>query len=265
MLFRSKKKRVHSSIAVDSKRILSPESPFAITEAYRALYTNVLYLPIESKCKKLAVVSAVSGEGKTTVSLNLAYTIATNSSDSKVLIIDADMRKPRIARLLGYGAKKLSGLSEYLAGIDDTPALLETKFDNLFFLSSVAINGNSPALLSTSRMKSLMEYIEERFDYIIFDTPPVSVVSDALLLNDYVNGYIMVVKSEFSDFNTVSEAISRFEASEAKVLGMVMTAHNMKSVDGRSGTYSRYGKKYGYSYSYGYSTDVNNNDEESEA
>ena len=261
-MFRSKKKRVHSSIEVDSKRILSTESPFAVTEAYRALYTNILYLPIESKCKKLAIVSAVPGEGKTTVSLNLAYTIAANSSDSKILIIDADMRKPRISRLLGYGGKKLSGLSEYLAGIDETPCLLETKYTNLFFLSSGAINANSPALLSTSRMKSLMDYLEERFDYIIIDTPPVTVVSDAMLLNDYVNGYIMVVKSEFSDYNTASEAISRFEASEAKIFGIVMTAHNVKSSDGRNGKYSRYGKKYGYSYAYEYSSHESDTDEE---
>ena len=156
-----KKNRVHSSIATDSKRILKEDTPFAITEAYRALYTNILYLPIESKCKKIAVFSAVPGEGKTTVSINLAYTIAANSTESKVLIIDADMRKPRVASLLGLSGKKMSGLSEYLAGIDDTPALVSTKYDNLYFLPSGAVNANSPALLSTAKMKKLLEILEE--------------------------------------------------------------------------------------------------------
>ena len=258
-MFHFKKKRAHSSVANDSKRILSPESPFAITESYRALYTNILYLPIESKCKKLAVVSAIPGEGKTTVSINLAYTIASNSAESRVVIIDADMRKPRISRLIGFNGKKMSGLSEYLAGIDAEPTLLPTKYDNLKFLSSGAVNANSPALLSTGRMKTLMSYLEENFDYIIFDTPPVTVVSDALMLNDYVDGYIMAVQSEFSDYNSVSEALSRFEASESRVFGFVMTAHNMKNADGRRVGHSKYGKK--YSYNYYYSSDENNADE----
>ena len=233
-----KKNRVHSSIATDSKRILKEDTPFAITEAYRALYTNILYLPIESKCKKIAVFSAVPGEGKTTVSINLAYTIAANSTESKVLIIDADMRKPRVASLLGLSGKKMSGLSEYLAGIDDTPALVSTKYDNLYFLPSGAVNANSPALLSTAKMKKLLEILEDEFDFIIFDTPPINVVSDALMLSDYVDGYIMAVKSEFSDYNSISDAIARFEASDAKLFGFVLNAYSFKSSK-RSGKYYR--------------------------
>lgn len=258
-----KKGKVHNSISTDSKRILKEDTPFAITEAYRALYTNILYLPIESKTKKIAVFSAVPGEGKTTVSVNLAYTIAANSTESKVIIIDADMRKPRVASLIGYSGKKLSGLSEYLAGIDETPSVVSTKYDNLSFLPSGAVNANSPALLSTGRMKKLIETLEEEYDFIIFDTPPINVVSDALMLSDYVDGYIMSVKSEFSDYNSISDAIARFEASEAKLFGFVLNAYSFKSSK-RNGKYYRYGKKYGQGYGYGYGYGYSDNENKDE-
>ena len=258
-MFHLRKRRVHSSIATDSKRILTDDTPFAITEAYRALYTNILYLPIESRTKKIAVFSAVPGEGKTTVSINLAYTIAANSTESKVIIIDADMRKPRVASLIGYSGKKMSGLSEFLAGIDETPSVVPTKYDNLAFLPSGAVNANSPALLSTARMKNLIEILENEYDFIIFDTPPINVVSDALMLSDYVDGYIMSVKSDFSDYNSISDAIARFEASEAKIFGFVLNAYNFKSAK-TSGKYYKYGKRYSYGYGYGYS-DYENKDE----
>ena len=262
-LFKSKKKRAHNSITVDSKRILSDDTPFAITEAYRALYTNILYLPIESKTKKIAVFSAIPGEGKTTVSINLAYALASNSVESKVLLVDADMRKPRVANLIGFKGKKLPGLSEYLAGIDAKPSFVPTKYNNLSFLPSGTVNANSPALLSTGRMKSLMEELESQFDYIIFDTPPVNVVSDALLLNDYIDGYIMAVQSEYSDYNSVSEAIAKFESSDGKIFGIVLSAYNMKTAE-VGGKYYRYGNKYGYGYGYGYGDSESKENDEAE-
>ena len=256
-LFKTRKRRAHSSIAIDSKRILSDDTPFAITEAYRALYTNILYLPIESKTKKIAVFSAIPGEGKTTVSINMSYALASNSVESRVLLIDADMRKPRVANLIGYKGKKLSGLSEYLAGIDEKPTIVPTKYSNLSFLPSGAVNANSPALLSTGRMKSLMEELESQYDYIIFDTPPVNVVSDALLLSDYIDGYVMAVQSEYSDYNSVSDAIARFEASDSKIFGIILTAYNMKTAEVG-------GKYYGYSYGYGYGYGNDNTEDNEE-
>ena len=116
----------HSSVETDSQRILSDATPFAIREAYRSFYTNVLYLPIEDKCKKIVITSAFPGEGKTSVSINLAYTIAINSPESKILIIDADMRSPRVIELLSLNDKKRRGLSEYLAGIDENSLLQAT-------------------------------------------------------------------------------------------------------------------------------------------
>ena len=260
MIFKSRKKiNPHNSTDTDRKRILSADTPFAITEAYRSLYTNILYLPIEKKTKNIAVFSAVPGEGKTTVSINLAYTIAANSSEARVVIVDADMRKPRVAKLMGYHVKKASGLSEYLAGIDDKVNYIDTKYDNLKFVCSGAVNANSPALLSSGRMKNFIAELENNFDYIIFDTPPVNLVSDSLMLSDYVDGYIMAVKSEFSDYNAVSEAIGRIESSESKIFGFVLTSYNLKSAAKRGNRFYKY--TYKYSYTYGYDN-VNQNEED---
>jgi capsular exopolysaccharide synthesis family protein len=186
MLFFNRKKNIqsHAATELDSKRILSKDTPFAVREAYRTLYTNILYLPIDSACKTFAVTSAFPGEGKTSISINLAYSIATNSVDSRILIIDADMRSPRVCDLLAIKKRGVHGLSEYLAGIDAEPNIISTIHDNLFLLPAGAESVNTPGLLCSKRMASLMELCKGKFDYIIFDTPPVNIVSDAILLKD---------------------------------------------------------------------------------
>ena len=93
-------KKAHSNDKVDELRLIDENTPFAITEAFRALYTKILYLPIEDKCRKIALTSAFSGEGKTYISINLAITLAKSSENKRVLLVDADMRKPRVARIL---------------------------------------------------------------------------------------------------------------------------------------------------------------------
>ena len=249
----------HSSIEADSQRIICDSTPFAIKEAYRSFYTNVLYLPIEDKCKKIVITSAFPGEGKTSVSINLAYTIAINSPESKVLIIDADMRSPRVIELIGSDNKKCHGLSEYLAGIDNEPNFVDSIHSNLKILFSGAQNPNTPGLIASTRMKTLMEECSERFDYVIIDTPPVNIVSDAIMLNDYVNGYILVCRADYSDINSLSDAIDNLSAADATILGTLLSSYNAKSSKrygkyGKYGRYGRYGKygKYGrYSTEYG--------------
>ena len=255
-LFKKKKAdSFHSDSVVDARRILNDSTPFAIKEAYRSLYSNVLYLPIESKCKKLAITSAYPGEGKTSISINLAYTIAANSPESRVLIVDADMRSPRVSELIGKESHGVHGLSEYLAGIDATPNYQGTVYANLMFLSSGASNSNTPGLISGSRMGALIADIDERFDYVIFDTPPVNVVADAVLLADRIDGYLLATRADFSDTKSVAEAVNKLEAASAVIHGIVLCAYNAKSGSGygkggRYGKYGKYGKyaKYGSYY-----------------
>ena len=94
--------------------------PFAVLEAYKSLYTNIVYSGIESNCKKIAITSAVPSEGKSTIASNLACTIAQNSDKSRVLLIDADLRAPAICDIFSADSS-VHGLSEYLAGVDTEP------------------------------------------------------------------------------------------------------------------------------------------------
>lgn len=232
------KKVVHDNDVNDSLRIVSEDSPFAIKEAYKTLYTNILYLNIEDKCKKIAMTSAVSGEGKTVASTNLAVTLAQNSTDCKVLLIDTDMRQPRVSALLGID-KDTHGLSEYLAGIDETPNLIFVPDKKLTVLTSGANNVNPTKLIGSKRMANLIRSLEEQFDYIIIDTPPVNIVSDAILLHENVNGYVIVTRSDYSDVKSVGEAVSRLEQINAEIFGIVLTSVKLKTMG-----YSKHGGRY---------------------
>ncbi len=236
----------HSSIDQDIMRVLGDSTPFAVKEAYRSLYTNIRYLPIEDKCKKIAITSAFPGEGKTSVSVNLAYSLAINSSESRILLIDADMRSPRVADLLGIEVDGLHGLSEFLAGIDNTPNVVKTVHPNLSFLSSGGSNANTPGLLSSSLMNKLLEFCNENYDYVIIDTPPVTVVSDAVLLAGFVSGFIVATRADYSTTNSLTDAIDMLSAADANILGTVLCSYNSKGAAyGRKrgyGKYSRYSK-----------------------
>ncbi len=232
----------HSNILADARRIINDETPFAVKEAYRTLYTNLMYLPFESSCKKIVFTSAYPGEGKTSVSINTAYTIANTSPEVRVLLIDADMRSPRVAQLLGIDSGDKHGLSEFLAGIDETPNLIETIYPNLSLLTSGAESVNTPALLASSKVEKLVQYCEANYDYVIIDTPPINVVSDAIFLSGHVDGYIIVTRADYSDINSVSEAVDKLLKVDANVLGSVLCSLDTKRLSsyGKNGNYAKY-------------------------
>ena len=220
--------------------IVTRATPFPIREAFRTLYTDVLYLNIEDKCKKIAITSAVPSEGKTTVATNLAITIAQNAEDKRVLLIDTDMRKPRVSRLLGIN-KMTHGLSEFLAGIDDAPNFINIPQYRITVLSSGGTNKNPTQLVSSKRMEELIKFCEQYFDYIIIDTPPISVVSDAILLHDKINGYILTVRSDYSNINDLSECVDRLKRNDTEIFGIVLTSYSLKGKNKKyGGAYSKY-------------------------
>ncbi len=229
---------VHDKDVNDSLRIINEKSPFAVKEAFKALYTNVLYLNIEDKCKKIAVTSAVSGEGKTFVSTNLAITLAQNATESRVLLIDTDMRQPRVSKLLELD-RSSHGLSEYLAGIDDVPNFIHLEDKKLTVLTAGANNANPTKLIGSKRMADLIAACENEFDYVIIDTPPVNIVSDAILLNENINGYIIATRADYSDVKSVSEAVARLNQINAEIYGIVLASVNLKT-----GGYGKYSGKY---------------------
>ena len=241
-MFRLRKRKVaHSLVKEDVQRILNEDTPFAISESFRMLHTNVLYLPIEDKCKKIAITSPISGEGKSYISVNLSITLATNSN-KKILLIDMDMRVPRTRKLLRdrlLDPEQANGLSEYLAGIDESPCISKTNIDNFDVLLSGMETSNPIGLINSSRMNSLINQLSEKYDYIIFDTPPTNIVTDALLILDKVNGYILTSRANYSNVNVLNATIESIKSVGGEVFGVVLTGANSKNYSKSKYRYSK--------------------------
>lgn len=231
----------------DQKRILGKRLSFAASEAYKLLRTNLMFsMADEGKCKVIGVTSALQGEGKSTTSINTAYTLA--ETGKKVLLIEGDMRLPVAAKLLQL--KTEFGLSHVLAGICEPKDAISVSvaLKNLNVLAAGEIPPNPSELLTSERMKSLITGLSEIYDYIIIDLPPITVVSDGLAISDLLSGMIIVVRQDYCDQRSLAETMRQMEFLNVKVLGFVM---NCSEVSKKS--YKKYGKGYGYGYGYSYS------------
>lgn len=241
---------VSGGIEEERKYILSSGSDFFIREAYKTLRTNVVYALAEEEknCKVIIVTSAMQSEGKSITAVNLAISFA--EMNNRVLLVDCDLRRPKLSRLLELSAKV--GLSNVLI----KPEMLEqaiqtTKVANLDVLPTGDVPPNPSELLGSSRMHKLLESMRERYDYIILDTSPVNIVTDACVLVPESSGVLFVVRANRSERDAVAHAVDQLEYSKAKMLGFVL--------NGAGGDFGRYGKyrygkykKYGYGHRYGY-------------
>lgn len=233
-----KRNEVQDLSGVRQNVILNENTPFPVSEAFRMARTNIFYLPTEKPCKKFVVTSAIASEGKSTCGVNLSITLA--QAGKKVLLIEADIRRPRVARYLGMVRHK--GLSEYLAGLcDDINILRNTRIGVDVILSGTP-SSLAAELLETSRIDKLLSSLENEYDYIIIDTPPVNVVTDSTVLSSKVDGYILVMRAGMSDINEVKAAMGALEQVNAKILGLIVT--NIDPKLETYGKYSRYGQYY---------------------
>ena len=229
------------------KKILNPESPFVVKEAYSAIRTNLLFMQKGEKCPVFVVTSPTANNGKTINSINLAISFA--QMGKKTLLIDSDMRNPTIHRMFSIPVK--NGLSEILAGLTDNITVSKTDIDNLSVLTGGKIPPNPAELVSSSRMDKLLEFVKEHYDCVFIDTPPVNLVTDATVFAQKTTGYIMIVKSGTTDISEVRTAVSNLESIGGNILGFILN----DVYSGKHGYYSYYKKydyKYKYSYGYGY-------------
>ena len=234
--------------------LLNSETPFAIAEAYRSTRTNLRFVSAPDGCNIIATTSSIPREGKTITCMNLAISLAENNH--RVLLIDADMRKPQIAA--AFGLNKHPGLSDLLAGfvkISQNPELCrqKTHVKNLDVIAAKT-PPNPAELLASNKMKVLLEKLSAEYDYIMIDTPPALVVTDALVIKPYVYGYVVVVRSGYSRQEHIKEIVQKFELAEAKICGVILNARRAKGVNyGKYGKYGKYGRygRYGRYGSYG--------------
>lgn len=222
------------------KNVINDDAPFIITEAYKMARTNLIFSLSTSNKKVVIYTSANPGEGKSTTCVNMAITLA--NTDSKVLLIDADMRKPTIHKLLKV--KNPIGLSSIISGQAPVrEALNEGVRKNLDVIVAGPIPPNPSELLSSPTMATAIELLEQQYDYICIDTPPINVVSDALLLNPLASGIVFIVRENSTSHPALQNALENIKMTNGKVLGFMKVSCN---IEGKSG-----GKKpYSYNYEY---------------
>lgn len=201
------------------RQILNKNSNFVIQEAYKSLRTNIRFYVSGKECKKLCITSGAAGEGKSITLLNLAISIG--ETGKKVLLIDADLRRPALARLLVE--KATPGLSNVLVDqVDVKEAIRKDMYPNLDVLLSGEIPPNPSELIGSEKMQEMIETLSSQYDYILVDTPPVGVVSDTCLVANFLDGVILLVWQGRSRRDSVKKAVSNLQLTGAKILGYVL-------------------------------------------
>lgn len=229
---------------------IGEELSFAAAEAYKLLRTNIQFaLPDEQRCRVVGVTSSFSGEGKSTTAVNLGYMLA--EAGERVLLIEADMRLPRLARRMGMPPSP--GLSNVLAGLCNVNDVLRVSNlqEQLFFLSAGDIPPNPSELLGSKAIGTLMQVLAESFDFIILDLPPMGEVTDALVASKLTDGMVVVVRQKYAERRALADTMRQLKYANAKVLGFVMTCSETQAK----------GKYYKKGYGYGYTTPQPGTDE----
>jgi capsular exopolysaccharide synthesis family protein len=223
----------------------------SIAESFRTIRTNLQYLNAgnEEKCIVINVSSTVSGEGKTFCAANLASIFA--MSEKKTLIMGVDLRKPKLHKEFGITNNK--GLTTYLIGKDKLEDVIyKTVVENLEFMPAGPVPPNPAEMIDTQKMADLMAHLKTLYDFIIVDTPPVALVTDALLLNKFACVNIFVVRQNYSSKSVLKFVNDLFTEKDMKALSILINDVKVPSYYGyRTGYGYRYGG-YGYSYGYGY-------------
>lgn len=199
--------------------VLNQRSPFALQEAYKTLRTNIRFFLRGNGCKKICITSSNSGEGKSITLLNLAISFA--ETGKKVLLVDADLRRPAVARLLGE--KATPGLSNILAELcNEDEAVRRELYPNLDVIFSGDVPPNPSELLSSERMQTFVENMSVRYDYILVDTPPVNVVSDSCVVANLMDGVLLLARQGRTRKDSVKKAVAHLQLTGANILGYVL-------------------------------------------
>lgn len=220
-------KKKENNLATPNKKI-GAMLPFGAKEAYNLLRTNISFSLTKNKERGniIGVVSAEPQDGKSFTSVNLSYYLA--NDDNKVILLDGDLRKPTIDKY--FEIDSVPGLSEVLIDPDlDLPIRKSGIHDDLDVIASGTIPPNPTKLLSSNEMKSLLDKLASKYDYVVIDLPPVNVVSDSLGASKFFDGIIIVTRHGKTRKKDLSEAIRQLRFVDAKILGIVYNGYSHSS------------------------------------
>lgn len=242
--YESKNKTFKAKIRKSNKSLLltEPVIGFYFKEAFNRIKVKIEYLSEKKDCKTYLVTSVEENEGKTTIAANIALSLAQNNH--KVLLIDADLRKPAIYKVFEEKPDKDKDFVNYLQGNCTAKECL--KFDaknNLYILYSCNSVRNSMELLSSEKMKKTIAAYRKIVDYIIVDSPPMSMVSDTEYLSDIVDASLLVVRQNYSLIADINDSIETLKNSNSNLIGCII--NNVRSFNsnitsiGRENTYEQ--------------------------
>ena len=221
---------------------------FSVKEAYRTIRTNLMFSVAKKGCKVIMISSSIQGEGKTTTSANVAFSIARNNQ--KVLLIDLDLRNPRVYKLLKQS--NAPGVTNFLSGFNTMEDVLHKDVHpNLDVICAGTISPNPAEMVASEGMMKLLEDMKKKYDFIIIDTPPLNLVSDALSIIGATDGLVLVARPRYTAKKDVQRAIDQVNFVGGKILGIIANGVQEKK---KGYGYGKYGYgRYGYGrYGYGY-------------
>jgi capsular exopolysaccharide synthesis family protein len=214
------KKTVDSKI--DPRIVAFYDSKSTVAEQYRTLRTNLQALSSKSPLRAITITSSIHGEGKTITAINLAISMAHDLGKKSILLVDADLRRARISKYLGFTSEL--GLADLITnGSNVDEAVLNIGIDNLTVLPAGKIPPNPAELLGSMKMKNFISLLKSKYDYIIFDTPPIIPVTDAGLLGAQTDGVILVIQADRTQKGIVEHGQGLLKQAQAKLLGYILT------------------------------------------
>ncbi|MBO5240015.1 MAG: CpsD/CapB family tyrosine-protein kinase [Clostridia bacterium] len=238
-----------NQIAVKREYLLSENVPFEVREAFRSLKASLcVSLPKKMNGEGIAllVTSACPEAGKTTVAVNLSLMLA--ESNARVLLIDADTRKGRVARYFGQNAQP--GLVDCISGQASLAEVTHVYNEKFSYITCGAHSPRPYELLESDVMKALLSDLKKQYDYIVIDTPPVLLLSDALALIPESDGTVVVCRHRASHVNDIAKTLNTLNFAKANVLGVVVNDYTPleKSKGRKYGGYRYYSNSYAAYY-----------------
>ncbi len=220
----------------------NPNAPWNYVEAYKSLRTNLSFVSLDKQYRKILITSSIPKEGKSGLAINLGISLAENGS--KVLLMDCDLRKPMLHKYMQLPHSK--GLTNIITG-----DLLENVIQHIpqfgfDFLDAGVTPPNPVELLGSKVMKEFISDLGNKYDYIIFDTPPVGIVTDAAVLSMITDGVIFVVRQKYAALDQIRLAKGNLDSVKADIIGTVLNDYDT------AGTAKKGGYYYNYSYNYSY-------------
>ena len=230
------------------ERIVLDNNSNTFSEGIRTIRSDVQLSTLDAKQKTVLVTASVPGEGKTTLACNLGFAFA---QVKKTLLIEGDMRRPKIARALKLDATR-PGLSEFVTGdIGIEQCVYPVDDSGLFVLLSGKVPLNPLEMLSSQRFADAMESLKSMFEVIVIDSPPVELVSDAMVLSRFASGVLFVVKADHTPYPLARHSLIKLRRVGAPVIGAVLNHFDVEKAHRYYGDYSSFGTEY-YYRNYGY-------------